>query len=191
MNLDIDTFTYITGIAGLLGLLLQFKDSFPEHRETRKTVVLLVIGVFIGSLISSARGLKIDIASTFTPFAMLVTVCIALLAIIVLAAIFSPDHNKRDQLFGVAGFGTFAFLLMLFFGAMVNGLDSGTNNESKQLTIDELLEISSNQLMKGNFDRSLHFLEAAQERIGRNDPRYKVIESRINQIKEKQVATKQ
>ena len=47
MNLDLDVFTYITGIAGLLGLVLQLKDAFPEHRETRKTIVLLVLGIFL------------------------------------------------------------------------------------------------------------------------------------------------
>lgn len=190
MNLDIDTFTYITGLAGLLGLVLQFKDSFPEHRETRKAVVLLVLGIFVGSLISSARGLKIDLASSFTPFAMLITVCVALLAIIVLAALFSQDGKKSEQLFGAAGFGTFALLLLLLFGSMVNNIGLETD-QSKTLTVDELLELSSNQLGRGNFDRALHFLEAAQERMGRNDPRYEVIERRIVEVKAKQVASKE
>lgn len=34
MNLGL--FTYITGVAALLGLIIQFTDIFPKHRESKK-----------------------------------------------------------------------------------------------------------------------------------------------------------
>ena len=45
-------FTIVAGIAGILGLILTLSDAFPEHREIRKTVFLLVLGVFVGALVS-------------------------------------------------------------------------------------------------------------------------------------------
>ena len=89
MNLDFDAFTYITGIAGLLGLMLQLKDSFPEYREVRKTIVLLVIGVFVGSIISSLKGVKVDFATSIGSFEILVAVFVAVLAVVAIAGAFT------------------------------------------------------------------------------------------------------
>lgn len=52
-------FTYLTGIATLLGLFLQVKDVFPKHRETRKAVLLVVCGVFLGTFIGALQGTHI------------------------------------------------------------------------------------------------------------------------------------
>jgi len=190
MGLDLDAFTYITGIAGLLGLVLQLKDTFPQHRETRKTVVLLVLGVFLGSLVSSLRSVKVDLSTTVTPFSVLVGVFVAVLAVIVVAAVLSSEHSKREQLFMVTGLGTFALMILLFFGTLVSGLDSQSDRETRRLTIDELLEMSSQHLGRKNFDRSIFFLEQARQRVPKTDSRYKSIQTRIDDVKAKQVGSK-
>jgi len=190
MNLDIDTFTYITGIAGLLGLLLQFKDSFPEHRDIRKSVVLIVIGVFVGSLIASLRGVKVDFGASISTFEILVGVYASVLAIIAMLGALTSESNRRYELFTFAGLGTVGLFVLLLFGGMASGMDSREERERKQLTLEELVELSATHAGKGNYDRALFFLDLAKHRVRSDDPRFKSIESRANEIKLKQVAPK-
>jgi len=190
MNLDLDSFTYITGIAGLLGLLLQFKDSFPEHRDIRKSVVLIVIGVFVGSLVSSLRGVKVDFGTTISPFEVLVGVYASVLAIIAMLGALSSDGKRRYELFSFAGLGTVGLFVLLLFGSMVSGVDSREERERKQLTIEELMELSNANAARGNYDRALYFIDLAKLRIPRSDERFKSLESRVSEIKIKQVSPK-
>ncbi len=60
-DMNFGTFAFITGIASLLVLVLQLKDAFPEHREVRKTVFLIVLGVFIGTIISAFQHVSIKL----------------------------------------------------------------------------------------------------------------------------------
>ena len=69
-----DKFTIITGIAGLLGVLLQFKDAFPEHRETRKAIVLLLLGVFVGSMVATLLNSQFSVTVPLSPFGLLIAV---------------------------------------------------------------------------------------------------------------------
>ncbi|ABL00105.1 hypothetical protein Ppro_2499 [Pelobacter propionicus DSM 2379] len=49
MNLPTaDYFTYITGIASILGFFLQLTDAFPKHREIRKSIFYISIAVISG-----------------------------------------------------------------------------------------------------------------------------------------------
>ncbi|CAG9295951.1 hypothetical protein EV690_2880 [Celerinatantimonas diazotrophica] len=43
-------FTYITGVASLLGFIVQVFDLFPKYGVARRSVFLVVSGVFLGSL---------------------------------------------------------------------------------------------------------------------------------------------
>lgn len=141
MNLDFDTFTYITGIAGLLGLVLQFMDSFPEHRETRKTVVVLVIGVFVGSAIASLKGVKVEFGATVTPFQVLIGVYVFVLAFIAIAAVLTNDSQRRGELFAFTGMGTVGLFIVLFIGGLGSLEESRAERDKQQITLEELLTL--------------------------------------------------
>ncbi|MGH7231865.1 MAG: hypothetical protein ACREJU_10980, partial [Nitrospiraceae bacterium] len=149
-----DTFTYITGIAGLLGLLLQLKDAFPEHRELRKTVVLLVIGVFVGSLVASVRSVKIDFGGSISPFTALIAVFVAVLVTVAISATFTQDASRRNDLFGFTAAGTLALFILLLFG-VTGSEDSRAERQRRQLTIEELLELSNVHVSRNNFERAI------------------------------------
>jgi hypothetical protein len=142
----------------LLGLLLQLKDIFPEHREIRKTVVLLIIGIFVGSIIASVKGIKVDFGSTVRPFEVLVAIFVAVLAIVAIAGAFARDDFRRSQLFQFSGFGTVALFVLLAFGSME---DTPVERE-RRLNIEELLELATIQQSRGNYDRALYFLQQAK-----------------------------
>jgi hypothetical protein len=184
MNLDFDAFTYITGLAGLLGLLLQLKDIFPEHREIRKTVVLLIIGIFVGSVITSVKGIKVDFGSTVRPFEILVALFVAVLAIVAITGAFTRDDIRRYQLFQFSGAGTFALFVLLFFGSVG---ETQVERERRHLNIEELLELSGIQQSHGNYDRALYFLQEAKGRIPATDERRKILDDRMREIRKKQI----
>jgi hypothetical protein len=179
-----DFFTLITGVAGLLGLLLQLKDAFPEHREVRKSIVLVVLGIFVGSVIASLLNSQFALAIPLTPFQILVAAFGGVLSLLTIAAAFSPDPHKRSELWGATGAGLFAFLLVLLFGGTFNLRE----DKPIQLTMDESIEISVLHVRRGNYDRAIHFLDLAKTSISRKDPRYLAIEKQITELKIKQVS---
>lgn len=181
---SLDVFTYITGLAGVLGLILQLKDAFPEHRESRKAIVLLTLGVFIGSLIGSVKNISPSSLPNLSPISLLSTAVLGILAIVVVAAIFSNDKTKRQELYNAAGVGVGALLLILFFGTLVH------LPERDKLTIDELLEISHQNAEKSNYDRAVILLEMAESKLTADDARMKPIKDKIAELKSRQVRSK-
>ena len=53
-------FAIITGIVTILGFFLQIRDVFPSQRETRKTFVVLITGVFLGSALAAISGTELE-----------------------------------------------------------------------------------------------------------------------------------
>lgn len=187
MNLDFDAFTYITGIAGLLGLALQLKDSFPEHREMRRTVVLLVIGVFIGSVVTSLKGAKVEFGASISPFQILVAVFVAVLSTVAIAGAFTREPTRRAELFAFSGIGTSALFLLLLFGGLGSLEADRAERDRKQVTVEELIELSSLNALKGSYERAILFLDNARSRLPQKDERRIVLEERIREMKRKQV----
>jgi hypothetical protein len=192
MNLDLTSFTYITGIASLLGLLLQVRDAFPGHREARKTIVVLVIGVFVGTLVSSLTGLKVDFGATVTPFHVLVAAFVSVLALVSIVAAFTADEDRRLGLFTFAGIGTFALFMLLAFGSVTSEgpTYSQVMAEKERISLEELLTLSSLAEARSDFSRALIHIKEAKRRLSANDERLRVLEQRESDLKSKQVAPK-
>ena len=188
MNIDFDAFTYVTGIATLLGLILQLKDSFPEHRETRKTIFLLVIGIFMGSVIASLKGVKVEFGATISSFEVIGAIFIVVLATAAIVATFTKEANRRYDLFRFLIFGTVALFMLLFVGN-VSGIESNRDDRNrKRVSIEELMELSELNTSRGNFERALMFLDEVKNRLPRQDERISQIDNRIQYIKQKQIA---
>ncbi len=185
--MNIDSFTYITGVATLLGLGLQLKDSFPGHREARKTVVLLVIGVFVGSLIASLKGMKVEFGTTVTPIQVLIAIFVAVLASVAIIGAFTKEQQRRAELFVFTGFGTFALFILLLFSGIGALNESRAMLEKQQITLEELLSLSAAAESSANYERALLLLSDAKARLPSNDERLKALEGREREIKRKQV----
>lgn len=183
MNFDFDAFTYITGTASLLGLLLQFKDIFPEHRDLRKSIVLLVIGVFVGSAVASLKGVKVEFGASVDPFEVLVGVFATVLAVVAITGSFTQDSTRRAALFSFSGVGTVALFILLVFGKI------GSLDQNK-INVQELLELSTLYESHGNYDRALFFLVEAKSRIPVKDERRKILDERIRDLRGKQIGAK-
>jgi hypothetical protein len=143
-----EAFTIISGVAGILGLVLQIRDAFSEHKEIRQFATFLVFGIFLGSLIASLLNSRIILPGALSPFAILIAASFIILALLILIAAFTADATKRHELYEVTGIGAMAFLMILFFGGIFS-----LPRPSADLTIDELLEISSYHADRRNFER--------------------------------------
>ena len=62
--MEFTTFTYITGIATLLGFAIQIFDVFPSHSAVRSNILILVVGVFLGSVIGALDASEIKLEAT-------------------------------------------------------------------------------------------------------------------------------
>ena len=191
-------FAYITGIVTLLGFFLQLADTFPSHRQTRKSIVLLVFGLFLGSLLGSIKSIDLSINTPQNPITLLVTSVsiglLILLIVIFVAIVFSPDPKKRKVMVSVMlGVGSFSVLVFLFGLTMMMATSSlmddssSENSEIKELTSDEVIALTNFNITRKNYDRSLVLLEELKDRIYRSDPRYGPIESKIDEIKRIQI----
>ena len=117
--MDIGLFTYITGIATLLGVVLQFRDVFPEHRELRKAVVLVIIGVFVGTVLGALQRVNVTVAAPLTWFPVLVAALLLILFIIIVSALFAQEKERRKALYITFGWLLAAILLVLVIAPLV------------------------------------------------------------------------
>jgi hypothetical protein len=185
MGLNLDIFTYITGIASLVGLFLQFKDSFAEHRETRKVIVVGSIGVFLGTLISSLRETKIEFSTAITPLIVLLIICALILFVVSLVAVFTKDHNIRMVL---GPFPTLGFpVLFAILGISNMSTPDNPERELQKVTIEELIALSTLNESHANYDRAIRYLKDAARRLDNADKRKGLINSKIQDVEAKQI----
>jgi hypothetical protein len=192
--MDLGIFTWITGIATLLGFLLQVRDVLPKYRETRKALLLVTLGIFIGTIIGSLQRVSIQFNMPITGFSLLIGFMGILLAVLVLIGVFTNDTRRREDVLPIAGVGTVVFIFVLFFGYLLTSIDIAPHTETqrKAIAIDELLLLVDVNVEKRNIDRAIMLLEQTKGRLQETDPRYAVIESRIEALKKEQVSpTKQ
>ncbi len=186
--MDIGLFTYITGIATLLGFVLQFRDVFPAHRELRKNVVLVIMGVFVGTLLGALQRVSITVAAPLTWFPILVAALLLILFIILVGALFAQENERRKQLYIAFGWFLTAILLVLLVGNM---LTRKWPKETQSLSTDEILILVDSNVSKGNYDAAIHWLECIRDRVSRRDPRFTSATRRIDELKQKQLAQPQ
>lgn len=188
--MDLNYFTYITGIASLLGFILQVFDVFPKHAQFRKSLFLVVLGIFIGSILNAIDASKIEFTFKVSGYVLLLSVFIVVIVGFLIAGAMTDDTERRGEMFGVAGAGFAAFFLVLFFGFLFTLLPERSHyseNDISILTTNELISLSDYSKSKGDIEREIFHLETIKNRFDKNDERYIKIEERIKQEKSIQI----
>lgn len=188
--MDIGYFTYITGIASLLGLLLQVFDIFKEHKQLRNSASLLTAGVFLGSIIGALDTSTIKVDISFGGYEILVAIAIIILTSAVLYYMITNDDEKQVSLLPIIFGGTIGLFMLLTFGA-----SRGKNNDyrshidlmNSKLTVGELLVIAETNETNQDYDRAIMHLENAQQRLKVDDPRKQALTEKIDTLKIKQI----
>lgn len=187
MNFNVDAFNYITGVATLVGLFFQFKDLFPEHRETRKTVVVLVTGIFIGTLLSTARGIKVDLSPSIQPTQIVVVAIVFVLVIACVIVMFTKDQARQNNIYPLIGFGTLVLLGILFAQGLSSTTERNSDQEQKQISLEEIMQLANTANAHGDYQRALLWLEAAQTRVVGNSEQFEAVKKREQDIRNKQL----
>ena len=185
-NMNLGLFTYIAGIATILGLLIQIKDVFPQHRETRKNVLFIILGLFIGTLIGSLQKINVTFAVPMSGSQLLIGAIIIVVFVVLISAVFTDNNEKRMQLFGVSGAGA-GLLFVILFGLFALQSPAATSRSVDKITNDELLLLADTNKEKGNFERSIYFLEEIKEDLNSADPRYEILARKISGVKKLQI----
>jgi hypothetical protein len=179
-------FTLITGIASIISLAIQLFDLFPQFRRQRQAFLLVISGIFIGSVI---RGINISpVQISFQPsgFSLLIGfIAIAVTAVLITAAS-SKDRVKRMELYAAAGVGALLLALILFFGSMVEATkQSGSGIDREHLTLSELSVLADRAESQGDLDRAVSYLEAIASKMDPKDEDVFKIRDRIKELKGK------
>lgn len=180
--------TVVGFIIAVVGIVLQVADAFPEHRETRKVIVVLSMGVFIGILASAVLGATYNVTGDVDRrFALLYGLAGAG-CLFTLVAILVGDDDRRQ----VALLGAGAAAILFCLSGLGIGLSSakGVYNYSAdeilllandaerrgqyETAIDRLRELKSRlnaQAAQDNVQKRIDRLEAAQSGVGIVRPR--------------------
>ena len=185
--MGINYFAYITGIASLLGFILQIFDVFPKHAEFRKSAFLFIFGVFIGSFIKALDASQIKVDFSLSGYSVLVGVFILVIVGFLIAAAYMSDSSRRKELFGVSGIGFFVLMIILFAGTLMNRSCTSPEIEKSRLTINELILLVDSAEQRKDFDRAIMHLETIKNQLEANDQRNKSIDERIASDKTLQI----
>lgn len=187
--MELGYFTYITGLASLLSFVAQMLGWFPQHKGFRKGALLVITGLFIGSLSSAFNASNINFEFTISGFTLVVVTVFLLVIGFLAAAGLSHNEQKRGEFYAVSGIAGFALFMILMVGGMATSGSTSVaiQNEKKKLTISELVHLSEVAKEKGDFDRALMHLMSVRARIQSADPRMEKLMKKIDQIKSMQL----
>jgi hypothetical protein len=179
-------FTLITGIASIISLAIQLFDLFPQFRRQRQAFLLVISGIFIGSLIRGINISPVQICFQPSGFSLLIGfIAIAVTAVLITAAS-SKDRVKRMELYAAAGLGALLLAFILFFGTMIETTkQSGAGTDRERLTLSELSALADRAESQGDLDRAVSYLETIASKMDPKDENVFKIRDRIKELKGK------
>lgn len=164
----------------VVGLVLQFADAFPEHREERKTVVIISLGVFLGVAASTFSKAQYNITGNVDARYLLLFALVAATAAFALLAALAGTEAKRDT----AGVAAMGFGGVFLISGMAIGI--GSVERDPYLSVDETLLLATASEQQQDFDRATDLLKTLYARL--DGEREATLTKRIEQIELKQAS---
>jgi cytochrome bd-type quinol oxidase subunit 2 len=132
-------------IIAIIGIVLQLADAFPEHRETRKTIVILSLGVFVGAGVSALLGARYEISGNIdAKYSLLFFFAFVALGFAA-AGTMLKDKGRREFAATAAAASAGLFLLVGFAFAL------GSADPNRGLTDDNLILLASSAEQKSDY----------------------------------------
>jgi hypothetical protein len=147
-----DWFALVSFIIAVIGIILQLVDAFPDHRETRKAVVVMALGVFVGVGISTLLNTKFSVTGNFDARYGLLYGIAAITTLFGLLAALLGNSEKRDIAGVAAGVGVLLFV--------ASGLAVGISWTERvpYLSKDELIALASHAERQGAYEKAIERL---------------------------------
>lgn len=185
--MGISYFTYITGIASLLGLILQVFNIFPKYKKIRNSSFLIILGIFFGSFLRAFDASRIAFKIEINTFILFLIVFALTIICLLIGASLTKNPQKRVELFNVLGIAFFSFMLVLSFGSIIMMAEESPRSEISRLTVPEFITLAKEAEQKGDYERAIMHLEYVKSRLDSDDPRIERIEEKIKEAKLKQL----
>lgn len=143
----------------IVGIVLQIADAFPEHRETRKAIVTICIGFFVGVISSALINTRYQITGNFDSRYAILFSLIAISLAFGLMAVLLSDVKKREAAGAAAGIGVVVFAFAGF------GIGLGSIDRNLDLTTDEVAALAARAEQRGEYEKALAHLRNLQMRL--------------------------
>lgn len=176
--MDLTTASFV---AALIALVLQISGAFPEHKQVRQAVVLVVIGFAAGSIAATISKAQISLSGALDWKQLLLFVLVAVASLFAALAAFAKTENQRD----VAGISALAASFIFLISGLVVAM-SYTEREP-YFTDQDLLVLSDKAEISGSYVRAIELLNRLQRRKTTNQSVDKKIQLRIENIEKKKL----
>ncbi|PQM26636.1 hypothetical protein CVO77_16640 [Sphingopyxis lindanitolerans] len=171
--------TAIGFIIAVVGITLQLSDAFPEHRETRKVIVFMSIGLFLGILASAALGAKYNVTGNIDRRFALLFALAGLGALFGLIAVVVTEEERRIAAGAVAFCFGGAFLATGLFVA------AGSADPHYSYSTDEVLMLANAAEQAGQYEIAIDRLEELDRRLTSADASER-LQKRVQKIRDLQ-----
>lgn len=178
-----DNFVNLTTLSfflAVVGFLIQVFDVFPRYRETRRDILLLTFGFFVGSLLSSLTGVSISIESGGLTTG-LATAFLIITSGFLLAGISSDSRSRRHEHYTIA-----MLSLGLFFAFLLSPAFQPSVSSRERLSFAERLVLARHNTKAGQIDRAIYQLEWARGMLPAEDQRGEILYREIKALEKQQ-----
>jgi hypothetical protein len=171
--------TIIAFVIAVVGIVLQVADAFPEHREIRKVIVYLSLGVFVGVAVSAMLGATYNITGNVDRRFALLYGLGAIGALFGLIAIIS-QNDQRQQMAAAMALGAAGLFLLSGFAVAL-----GSADRAPDFSTDEILLLADSAENSGQVQTAIDRLEELKQRLNNTEARTKV-QRRIDKLQASQ-----
>lgn len=182
----IDTFTWITGLATLVGLGIQLLDLFPRAGRWRALAFAFLLGVFLGSILRAFDSSQITIKIEVTKGTILLGIFGIVTLVFLSAAAFTRDA-RRGEFYIVSIIAGFCFV-MTAIGVAASSSDH-ESPDFQQLSVSELNLLAERAIATEDLERAISRLQAMEYKVRYYDiEQAKVVDERIQDLRRKEMA---
>lgn len=182
-------FTIVTGLASVVGFILQIKDIFPKYRRYYTAATFVLFGVTIGFGLNSLTGTTVHLPASLSPRNIIGILLFGGSGVLIFfcftaaAMLGNPERRSELSRIGSAVSGFLIFLLLFF----INTFFPPTQEEREQIfTYDEQVACAVTAVSHQNFDRALVILDNAVAGLGLGDSRREIVDKLKTQIRSQQ-----
>ncbi|NBD21762.1 hypothetical protein GTZ97_13920 [Aquabacterium fontiphilum] len=171
-----DTFTIVTGLASLFGFALQAFNVFPEHARGRQALWMLVMGGFVGGVLTALDFRSVQLDVKLTGYTISMTVLAALILFFAIMAAFTQNHTRRRGFYIVGGLAALAFTITTSVVSLVGTVTDSDLVRQDVVNEQELEWLLDRARERGDIARQVHHLDLLIKRLDAADERRPVLE---------------
>jgi hypothetical protein len=177
--------SFVSAILGIIGFTFQMYDVFPRYQDFLLKISYVLLGLFIGTIISYFNKNQIRITSltaiqtfAYALFSILGAAFIALVSTMIISENKDKISVVQTVLFWLAGFTLLALSVMA----------KGFSIDHDPTTFDEKLMLARHYKAQNNFGKSIYYFRKALQSLEEADERKTGLQSIIEALKADQIA---